>query len=284
MAAIDLLIRPATAGDIPSMRAILAAHDEDGPVAAVDIVGPYLRHLVEHATAAVAVRAGAVVGFGTALDAGVARHLADLFVRPDLLGRGIGRRLLEAVMGDAPRRTTFASTDPRALPLYVRAGMTPFWPSLLLEGAAVLLAAPEPSMAVEPADPLRLAALERAWTGADRRSDHAFWASQPGADPFVVLEGGEPVAFAYARARQVGPARAIDRLVVRPDAEPVRPTLAAIRHGARGGPVVAHVLGPSPVLPALLAARFRILDREQFLASDAGLVDPARLVPDPGML
>ncbi len=47
---------------------------------------------------------------------------------------------------------------------------------------------------------------------------------------------------------------------------------------------MARVAGPSPVLPVLLAAGFRITDRDEFMASDPGLVDPARLVPNPGML
>lgn len=280
----DLAIRRAILDDVPAIRAILAAHDEDGPVTDVDIVGPYVRHLVARCLALVTERDGEVVAYGAAVDTGIVRQLAELFVRPDLLGRGIGRPLLDAVLGDAPRRTTFASADPRALPLYVRAGMAPLWPILLVEGPAALLAAPQRPIEIEPADPARLAGLERDWTGADRPADHAFWASQAGADSFVVLDSGEPIALAYARARQVSAARAIDRLLVRPGAEPVRPTLAAFRHGGRDGAIVAWIPGPSPVLPALLAAGFRIGDRAQFMASDPGLVDPARLVPNPGML
>ena len=59
------------------------------------------------------------------LDTGRARMLADLFVEPGRLGTGLGRPLLSALFEDAPVRATFASSDPRALPLYVRAGMTP---------------------------------------------------------------------------------------------------------------------------------------------------------------
>jgi len=277
-------IRRASLGDLPAIRAILAAHDNDGPVTAVDIVGPYLRHFIQHDIALVSVLGGEVVAYGAAIDTGLVRHLADLFVRSDLLGRGIGRALLAAVFGDARRRTTFASDDPRALPLYVRAGLTPLWPALFLEASATLLAAPARSLTIEAADPGRLAELERAWTGAARPLDHRFWASQAHAEAFVVLDAGEPVAFAYARARQVGTARAIDRLLVRPDADPVGPTLAAIRHGGRQGMVSALVAGPSPVLPSLLEHGFRVTARDQFMASDASLVDPARLVPNPGML
>ena len=277
-------IRRAIPADIPAIRAILAAHGNDGPITTVDIVGPYVRHIVEHGTALVGVRDDEVVAYGATVDAGVAVHLADLFVRPDLLGQGIGRPLLEELFRGAARRTTFASDDPRALPLYVRAGMAPLWPDLYLEGEPAGLPQMDPSLSLEPAGASRLAALERAWTGVDRAADHAFWVSQAEADAFVVLEAGEPVAFACARARQADADRVIDRLLVRPGAEPVRPTLAAIRRGARGGRIMVAVAGPSPVLPALLAAGFRIRDRDQFMASEPGLVDPARLIPNPGML
>jgi GNAT superfamily N-acetyltransferase len=280
----DLAIRRAEPRDIPAIREILRAHDADSAVVGADIVGPYVRHLVERAIALVAERDGVVVAYGAAVDTGRCRHLADLFVRPDLLGRGIGRRLLDAVLGDAAQRTTFASADPRALPLYVRAAMAPLWPLLELEGSAARLAPPGGHLVIQTVDAGVLSGLEHAWTGSERPVDHAFWASQAESEPFVVITGGEPVAFAYARARQISGARAIDRLLVRPEAEPVAPTLAAIRHAGRGGSVVTHVAGPSPVLPALLAAGFLIKGHDQFLATDPSLVDPARFIPNSGML
>ena len=88
---------------------------------------------------------GGVVAFGSVLDTGLARMLADLFVEPGRLGQGLGRPLLTALFEDAPVRATFASGDPRALPLYVRAGMTPLWPCLYVEGAAAQLPAPDPN-------------------------------------------------------------------------------------------------------------------------------------------
>jgi GNAT superfamily N-acetyltransferase len=280
----DVAIRRAGPGDIPAIREILRAHDADSAVVGADIVGPYVRHLVEHAIALVAERDGLVVAYGAAVDTGRCRHLADLFVRADLLGRGIGGRLLDAVLGDVVQRTTFASADPRALPLYVRAGMAPLWPLLALEGTSTLLESSGGRLVIETVHPGVLSRLEQEWTGAERSVDHVFWASQAESEPFVVAAGGDPVAFAYARARQVGEARAIDRLLVRPGAEPVAPTLAAIRHAGRGGAVVTYVAGPSPVLPALLAAGFRIAEHDQFLASDPSLVDPGRFIPNSGML
>jgi len=162
--------------------------------------------------------------------------------------------------------------------------MTPLWPCLYLEGSSDGLPAPDPTITIAAAAPDRLADLERAWTGAHRPIDHAFWASLADAEPFAVFEGGQPVALGYARARQASPARVIDRMVVRPGSDPIAPVLAAIHHGARGSAIVVCLLGPHPVLPVLLQAQFRIIDREQFMASDPALVDPIRLLPNPGML
>lgn len=277
-------IRPASLADVPAIRALLAAHGNDGPVITVDIVGPYVRHIVEHATARVADRGGEVVAYGAVVRTGIGHHLADLFVRPDLLGQGIGRRLLDALFGTDHPRTTFASADPRALPLYVRAGMTPLWPCLYLRGSVARLPSPKQAIAVEPATHPRLAELERTWTGALRPLDHAFWAAHAEAEVFVVTEAGEPVAFAYARARQPSAARAVDRLLVRPGRDPLQPTLAAIRQSGRGSELAVFVPGPNPILPILLEAGFRMSDLDQFMASDPSLVDPTRLLPNSGML
>jgi GNAT superfamily N-acetyltransferase len=279
-------IREATEDDLPAIREILAAHGNDGAIVVADVVGPYLRHLIAHGRARVAAEAGAVVGFGATVDAGPSVHLADLFVRPDRLGQGIGRPLLDAVFGDAERRTTFASDDPRALPIYVRAGMRPFWASLYVEGPSSRLPAPPAGLTTRDASAEELATLEETWRGHGRLADWRHWAAQPAADTFAVLDGEAVAGIANARARQASPVRVLNRLVVHPDAgvDPVAVTLAALARAGREGIVLAAVQGPSPVLRPLLDLGFRIADRDQFMASEPDLVDPARLIPNPGML
>jgi GNAT superfamily N-acetyltransferase len=277
-------IRAATPDDVPAIRAILAAHGNDGPVVVADIVGPYVAHLLTRGRARVATIDGEVVGFGAGIDTGRAVHLADLFVHPDRLGRGIGRPLLAAVFERASARTTFASEDERALPLYVRAGMVPLWPSLYVQGRGADLPATGDTVVTEDATEAELAELERAWTGLDRSVDHAYWASMPDPDAFVVRQDGAIAGFGYARSRQAAPIRVLDRLLIHPDADPVATTIAAMRRSARTGAVLVCLGGPHPALPPLLEAGFRIVDRDQFLASDPDLVDPIRLVPNPGML
>jgi GNAT superfamily N-acetyltransferase len=280
-------IRPATLDDVAAMRAVMAANGEDGPIAVgrSDANGPYLRHLVRHHRALVTEEAGALVAFGIVVDTGVSIQLADLYVLPEYAGRGHGRALLGALFGDAPRRTTFSSADPRALPIYVRAGMMPLWPILFVEGPAELLPEPPHELRVRDATAAESAALELAWTGVDRAADHALWANETASpDPFVVDDRSGPVATGYGRARQVSDARALGRMLVRPAADPVGPVVAGLARVARGGTVITGLPGPNPALRTLLELGFRIVDRAQFMASHDDLVDPVRLLPNPGML
>jgi GNAT superfamily N-acetyltransferase len=277
-------IRPATLDDLAAIRAILAAHGNDGPIVIADIVGPYISHVIRRGGAQVAIVDDAVVGFGATIDTGRSVHLADFFVHPDRLGQGIGRPLLESVFADSTVRTTFASDDPRALPLYLRSGMLPIWPSLYLQGLASTLPSPGASVRTESAGSERLAALERDWTGIDRSADHEYWAAMAGADPFVVRDGKDVAGVGYARVRQAAAIRVIDRLLIHPDADPVATTIAAMARAGQGGPVFACFLGVHPAIRALLAAGFRIVDRDQFMTTDPDVIDPVRHVPNPGML
>ena len=289
------MIRPATPEDIPAIRAILAAHGNDDPPGQLrgpDIGGPYVAHLIANHIAMVSEAPGeGVVAFGAVANAGIARHLADLFVRPDRLGQGLGRPLLAAMFGDRWPRTTFASDDPRALPSYLRAGMAARWVTLYVRGGPddVARAAVDRrarALDVVGGDPAEIAALELAWTGADRTIDHALWTTFSGSDPFVIRDAAGPVAVGFGRDRQVGPAaRAVDRLVVRPGTEPVGPVLAAVaRCMAAGETMDVTVPGPHPALPVLLELGFRIDDRDIYCAGLTDPVDPERRLVNGGLL
>ena len=136
MPADDIRLRPALASEALILAAInVATEAVAGPPPAPEGLAPYFAHLIARGRVIAAdAPDGTVIGFGAAVDTGRARHLADLFLLPDRQGQGVGRRLLEAVLEDAWPRTTFASDDPRALPLYVRAGMAASWPNLYLSG------------------------------------------------------------------------------------------------------------------------------------------------------
>ena len=187
---------------------------------------------------------------------------------------------------DASRRTTFASDDPAALPIYVRAGMPPRWASLYVEGPAERLAPPPATIRTEMRPPMSWRRLERSGA-ATTDGGPGHWAAQCGRRQLRRLDGEQVVASASGRARQPSTIRVLNRLVVHPDAavDPVPATLAALtpsrprrRHPRRRPGPSARSSGPCSTLG------FRIADRDQFMASEPDLFDPARLIPNPGML
>lgn len=277
-------LRAATADDSQAILGLWSANDSGIPEGGIDTLSPYLGHLMATGRVEVVEEGEVVLGFGAVVARGGVVHLADLFVLPDWFGRGIGRRLLASLYGEAPTRTTFASSDPRALPLYVRSGMSPLWPNLYLEGTLDRLPETTPGYRCEPAEPDRLAELEQAWNGSSFPADHRFWASLPESRPFVVLRDGAPVACAHARLRRTGTHRWISRMAMGPDGVPADILVAAYRHAAEGGRIGSCLPGPSPALRLLLESGLRIIDRDTFLASDPAVFDPGRRISDGGIL
>jgi acetyltransferase (GNAT) family protein len=281
---LDPLIRPATEDDIGGIDKLLDGHDavSGAPPLRSGVRAAYLRLALRRGTVHVAQIAGVIVGFGTTLDTGRAVHLADLFVDREFLGRGIGGRLLPGLFGDRWPRTTFASDDPRAMPLYMRAGMSPLWPNVYVTADERFLPDVAPGYDVEPATAAQIAAIEVEWTGVDRSADHAIWADREGAQPFVVRRAGTVVAIVQARRRIRGEGRWIDRMRVAPDANPLGTALAAMRCAAAPGQEIgACIPGPNPALGALVRSGFRVVDGDTFMASEPDLVDPIRTFVDP---
>jgi len=162
--------------------------------------------------------------------------------------------------------------------------MTPLWTCFYVEGTVGQLPPLDPGLTTWDATPEELALLEEAWTGAARPSDHDYFARQPAADAFLIEDEEGPVAWGYARAKQNSANRQVDRLLVRPGADPIAPIVAGLARAARKGIVRACVPGPNPILPVLLEGGFKIVDSDQFLASTPDLVDAARMLPNPGLL
>ncbi len=279
-------IRAAAVDDIPAIDAILRAADQPPPGEPPLPAGAqdsYLRHLVERGVAAVADLDGVIIGFGAAVFTGRTTHLADLFVVPEQQGHGHGGRLATAVFGDRRPRSTFSSDDPRAMPLYIRAGMSALWPNLYVTGDPAALPTPE-GLVVEAATIDDVASLDAGWGGSDRSRDVDYWRTLPDVRPYVVGRAGRSVAIFLGRRRFNGFGRWIDRARVAPGEPATLPLLAALRQAAEGGHLIgACVPGPSPLLPVLLGAGFRIRDRDTFMASDGALVDALAELPNTGI-
>ncbi|KAA9374452.1 GNAT family N-acetyltransferase [Microbispora cellulosiformans] len=125
----SVVVRTATEGDVPGLRAVadhfrLLGRWPERP--------DFLDAERDFGTVVVAEVDGTIAGFGATLPRGRITHLGDLFVLPDHQSSGAGRMILSRLLpSDAPMMT-FASADLRALALYVRRGMRPRCPLLYL--------------------------------------------------------------------------------------------------------------------------------------------------------
>ncbi len=278
----SLHIRPMGVDDLAAVDRVLAAADES---VATPSGWPYLELVHSCGQVLVGEIDGTIIGFAAAVPAGGVTHVSDLFVVPDRQGRGVGRQLLAELLGDAWPRTTFSSSDPRALPLYVRHGMRPSWPGCYLEGPATALPEPDPDLEIVILDAAGMTEAERALDGIDRACLHEYEARETGSVHLAVRSGGTLVAAGHARDARTGPGRWLDRLVVARDVDPVGPIVAALRGAAvPARPVGACVPGPHPALATLLGRGFRIVDQDTYCESEPGLFDPTRSLPDPALL
>jgi GNAT superfamily N-acetyltransferase len=278
-------VRPATDADVPGIAAVLAANDEPLEPFGVDGMS-YLEFLFDRGRVEVAEADGRIAGFVSVIGVGDASMVSDLFVDPANHGRGIGSALLaSALPGEGPRMT-FSSADPRALPVYVRAGMHPWWPSLYVRcdrGAVGRLPATR-SLNVEPADVDETARVCLALTGIDRRQDFAFYAAEPEAAGFVIRDRGAVAGVAWGHRDDGHHGRVIAHASIARDADAERVAMAAFRAAAGDQSVWGCLPGPHPALPALLDAGGRIFDRDTYCTSDPGWLDPERILPNPGLL
>ncbi|GAA0937060.1 GNAT family N-acetyltransferase [Nonomuraea longicatena] len=233
---------------------------------------------------------GAARGFGGTLRRGAVTHLGDLFVLAEHQSSGVGRTLLaELLKGDEPK-VTFASSDPRAMSLYMRHGLRPWSPLLYLTGPAAGLSGPP----VRQATPEEVAELDAYAGGGARAQTLAWYAAVPGVTCYTTGEG-------YAFARTTG-----DRVVIGPaggatpqdcaaaalgavaaSADAAASTGAAGSASGAGSASVAVMAVPGGHLlaPTLAEAGWRIADMDTFMADERAvdLVRTDRYLPHPDL-
>jgi GNAT superfamily N-acetyltransferase len=280
----EITIRTADRADTGDIAAVAAAAGQDGEWGGTDPA--YVGHLLRYGRVVVAEAGGSVTGFGATqrigTGAAAVSMFCDLFVHPAAHGRGLGRAMLAALWRDEPRRMTFSSLHPHALPLYTRFGLDAWWPLLYLTGEVSRVPAPA-ALTVAPADPELVATAEQQWTGLDRRADHRAWAARPHGQPVLIRRGREPLAAGTIAG--AGPEFGLVHLAMppgRPDDE-ARDVVLAVLAAAAGpsGRATARLPGPHPAVCALLAAGWRRTGLDLFMASEPGLLDPRRAVPSP---
>jgi hypothetical protein len=138
-------------------------------------------------------------------------------------------------------------------------------------------------LAIEPAEVAATVSWVERWTGRGRGGDFRYFASLPEARGYLLRDGSEVAAVGWSRRERTGSGRWLDHVSIAPEADAVGATIAAFRAGG-DGIVGAIVPGPHPALPSLLEAGARILDWDTFCATDPGLVDPERILPNAGLL
>ncbi len=281
-----MIVRLATSGDVPAVADVFEASGES--LTWPGLPGwPYVEHLVARARVPIAIVDGVVVGMAGSLEVGRTdvRFLSDLFVRPDRQDGGVGRALLAAAFAGASQRFTFSSADPRALGLYIRTGLRPWWPVLYLEASPSSLGEPDRAFQVEPAEVATTAGWSRAWTGMDRTVDFRHYASLPDGTGWLAREAGQVAAVAWSNRGRTRPVQVLDHVSVAPGADPVRVVLALMRAAvATSEALILTIPGPHPAVAGLLERGARIVDRDEFCATDPSLLDPARILPNPGFL
>ncbi|MBI5288237.1 MAG: GNAT family N-acetyltransferase [Chloroflexi bacterium] len=155
-----------------------------------------------------------VVGFSQGFVRGDIWFLAQLFVHPEVHALGIGQELLGRAYAYGAERgaavfSVVSSTSPVAQSLYMRAGMFAFAIGYRLTGSIEsLLDLPEPDANKKTIVDCsgwqdRMADLDRATFGAERREDHAFYldpASWPldEAASFGLTRDGDFLGYGYA--------------------------------------------------------------------------------------
>jgi hypothetical protein len=184
--------------------------------------------------------------------------------------------LLGAVMDGSADRLTFSSSDPRALPLYLRAGMFPRWPLLCLEGPASF----GPSTLHDECVAVGLdvaIATEARLTGSDRTVEYTYWLSRSSTSCVVVGDRAVGVV------RHVGDGVRVEHLAVADGADPAL-ALASIGRWANVDTLLAYVRGTSPLARSLLEAGHKVIDADTAMSTRPDLVSDSLHVMHPGLL
>jgi ribosomal protein S18 acetylase RimI-like enzyme len=287
-------IRPATAADLPALYDIWYASEVgDDPHPPPRGPWPWLAHELATGELVLAEYGGAPIGFaGTITRNGIA-FLSDCFVRASAQSSGVGRRLLDQLLGGEGRTySTVSSSDPRAQALYIRAGMRPRWPNFILDGEAHKLGAlpaGDVESVVANADDLQLVEWDAAIGGRRRPEDHGYWIAQHQAVPLWFRRGGQTIGYGYAQLRSPEMLWRPDTLRLGPigaqnEADALACLGAAVGWARQRAPAInISVPGPHAGLVTLLEARFRISYVETFLSSsDRPFFDAGCYIPSGG--
>ncbi len=275
-------LRPARSTDTDRLAAILAATGTEMPAS----LDAYLAVVADHGELLVHQDApGAEVsGFGgvvTLDDGGVL--VTDLFVHPSAQGRGVGGRILDALLAGRPQRTTFSSRHPAALPVYARRAMVPRWTLHYRRGVVRDVASLEPEhdathgvLAHEVDAPSGVAAelLGRSWL--------VRWFADQGARCLELRPpAGHDVVGAVIVANQPGGTHRVERLVTTGDAAAA--TTAVLAWIGVGESVTCCVPAHSSADEVLERVGFQVVDADTCCSTESDPLPSHLVALHPGL-
>jgi GNAT superfamily N-acetyltransferase len=282
-------IRPAMERDLAEMQHIYYLNEIQGnndPPPLPTETPLTLKHIVETGTAFVAEQDGRVIGHAAAITRGSIAYLTDLFVHPALQSSHVGTTLLQhAFPLDTPlTHCTCASTDHRAIALYIRAGMQPQWPHFNLRLTEPVRDArwQSPIKTREAsADLAEFELWDTRLSGRSRPQEHAFWRQQQRAVPLWFYDRDEIVGYGYvrlgARTLWFPNACTIGPLGINTSKLAADCVLAAVDWALHHTDMIhIDVPGPHPCLAPLLERGFRIVYVETFVSQAASPFFDAR--------
>ena len=271
------IFRPASEADLKPIYEVWYQNevlDSPHPPAPGDMPS-YLRHVLETGKMYIAEQDGEVLGFAGAITRGNIAFLTDLFVRPAHQSGQLGKTLLHAVLPQDDRiHCTMSSSDPRALALYIRAGMRPQWPHFALQLEKPTLEMPAHDVEIVEADPddPELIRWDAQISGRSRPADHQYWVREQQALPLWFRRDKQIEGYGYLRLRAgtlwYPPACALGPIGVRTPQDATACVLATVKLALEQADVLRiEVPGPHPCLATLLENGFRITGADTFVST-----------------
>jgi GNAT superfamily N-acetyltransferase len=210
--------RGALADDVPAMADLFLTAVSDmfarnsvglaiPPKAAV--IDAY-EHVLASGFFRVAERDGRIVGIAGAVMRDDLWYLSAFWVLPEYQNRNVGMPLLRQVW-EAGQKSgarigfTWSSVDITAMAAYLKLGLMPGYPIMILEGTPNAIQTPPADYRTVELEPGVAEAIDRRIRGTGREVDHKMWTRREGSARQVEYDG-RVVGYCYAAGGIVGPA------------------------------------------------------------------------------
>lgn len=194
--------------------------DQGGPVDPDHLAKMWIerRGLYEHLADSadqfwIAEQAGQPVGYARSILRDNVRQLTEFFVLPEIQSSGVGRELIARAFpaGEADWRIITATSDIRALAIYIKAGLTPYCP-LFYFGRTPEKVIVKTELEFKPLASSQvlldtLAEIDQQILGFRRDVDHTWLMNNR--KGFLIRRDGQPVGYAYTGLRS-GPFALLD--------------------------------------------------------------------------